>query len=269
METGERMEALARAKASAVQLKGTGGITELGTEQSVDLDQAQAIVVGWPQAPKAMALKLLEAYGPPNEATPTKLFWYRNGPWRRIVITADEVAHDFPTPHTDYLTQYVDYRVPPEAFSELARFDGSVLVDRTAGEMGARCDMEAMNVLTLNLAHEVVTGRRSVEEARAFYAETAAAYAMSREAPYAEKLLFEPPRVTDAVDPDAKMIAPSLARQAAEKVKDVAGAGGTGPTRRADVKARPAPLPAHASRGWRREPAARGRSPRPSAGSAG
>ena len=175
METGERMEALARAKASALQLKSTGGITELGTDQSVDLDRAQVIIVEWPQAPKAMAVKLLEAYGPPNEATPTKLFWYRRRQWRRIVITADEVVHNFPTPHTDYLTQYVDDRVPAEMFSDLARFDGSVLVDRTSGEMGARCDMEAMNVLTLNLAHEIITGRRSVEEARAFYAETAAA----------------------------------------------------------------------------------------------
>jgi hypothetical protein len=94
---------------------------------------------------------------------------------------------------------------------ELARFDGSVLVDRTAGEMGARCDMEAMNILTLNLAHDIITGRRSVEEARAFYAETAAACAMGREAPYAEALLFEPPAVSDAVDPDEKMIGPSMA----------------------------------------------------------
>jgi hypothetical protein len=225
METGERMEALARTKASAVQFKSTGGITELGKEHSVDLDRAETIIQEWPQAPKAMAVKLLEGYGPPNEATPTKLFWYRRRPWRRIVITADEVVHNFPTPHTDYLTQYVDYRVPPEMFSDLARFDGSVLVDRTAGEMGARCDMEAMNVLTLNLAHEIITGRRSVDEARAFYAETAAAYAMGREAPYAEKLLFEPPRATDAVDPDEKMIGPSMAQQAAEKLKDVAGTG--------------------------------------------
>ena len=140
-------------------------------------------------------------------------------------MTADEVVHNFPTPHTDYLTQYVDYRVPPGVSSELARFDGSVLVDRTAGEMGARCDMEAMNILTLNLAHDIITGRCSVEEARAFYAETAAAYAMGREAPYAEKLLFEPPPVGDAVDPDEKMIGPSMARQVAEKLKDVAGAG--------------------------------------------
>ena len=67
MQTGERMEALARAKASALQLKSKGGITELGTEHSVHLDDAEAIVREWPQAPKAMAPTLLDAYGPPNE----------------------------------------------------------------------------------------------------------------------------------------------------------------------------------------------------------
>ncbi len=55
-------------------------------------------------------------------------------------LTADEVNHNFPTPHTDYLTQYVDHPVPPEKASELIAFDGSVLLDRTTAEIGARCD---------------------------------------------------------------------------------------------------------------------------------
>lgn len=41
------------------------------------------------------------------------------------------------------------------AMSELVRFDGSVIIDRTAGEVAARCDMEAMNILTLNLVHDI------------------------------------------------------------------------------------------------------------------
>jgi hypothetical protein len=68
------------------------------------------------------------------------------------VLTADEIVHNFPTAHTDYLTQYVGYRVPREKVSDLVAFDGSLLVDRTAGEIGARCDHEAYNTLTLNLA---------------------------------------------------------------------------------------------------------------------
>src|ERR1700730_5479015 len=47
----------------------------------------------------------------------------------------------------------------------LAVFDGSVLVDRTKGEMSARCEGEAANFLALNLADDIVHGRKDVESA--------------------------------------------------------------------------------------------------------
>ena len=145
-------------------------------------------------------------------------------PWSRMELTADEVLHNFPTPHTDYITQYVDFRVPPEKVSELVAFDGSVLVDRTAGQIGARCDHEAYNTLTLNLAVEIIEGRRTVEDARRFYGETAAAFVMGRPAPYAEKLQFAPPS-GETADPDEAIIAQAMVDQAIEKAKDVLGVG--------------------------------------------
>ncbi|WP_219420200.1 hypothetical protein [Pseudonocardia nigra] len=152
------------------------------------------------------------------------MFWYRVGPWARMEITADEVLHNFPTPHTDYLTQWIDYPVPAEAGSALAAFDGSTLVDRTAGQLGARCDHEAYNTLTLNLAAEIIEGRRTVEDARRFYGETAAAFVLGRDAPYAERLQVVPPRAETA-DPDESIIAGPMADQIAEKLKDLVGRG--------------------------------------------
>lgn len=76
---------------------------------------------------------MLDIYGAPNEATQTKLFWYRNGPWKRTVLSSDSVVHNWPTLHTDCLTQYLDYRVPPELIGKIAQFDGSIIVDRTRG----------------------------------------------------------------------------------------------------------------------------------------
>lgn len=230
METTERMGALATTKASAEGLKARGlDHTELGSEQRAGIEDARAVVAGWPEAPKKAAEKLLDHYGAPNELTATKLFWYRNGPWRRTVLTADEIVHNFPTPHTDYLTQYVDYRVSAEHASALVEFDGSVLVDRTAGELGARCDHEAFNILTLNLAHEIITGKRTVEDARDLYAETASAYVMGRDAPYAERLLFSPADGSTG-DPDDAMAAGAMAHQTVEKAKDVLGGSGDVPT---------------------------------------
>ncbi len=221
METGERVGALAAATADAARHMAAGEHeTEQGAEQLVELSQAQTLVSRWPKAAKMVAEQMLEQYGPPNEATPTKLFWYRTGPWKRIELTSDAVVHNFPSPHSDFLTQYIDYRVPLGRFDAIAAFDGSCLVDRTAGEAAARCDSEAANILTLNLMHAIVTGKTTVDEARKTYAETLSAYTLGRAAPYAERFQFRLPE-GGTEDADEPNIAGSMARQTVEKVKDV------------------------------------------------
>ena len=55
------------------------------------------------------------------------------------MLSRDEVPHAFPAPHTDFLEQFIDYRVPVEMFSKLAEYDGSVIAERTKGELSARC----------------------------------------------------------------------------------------------------------------------------------
>lgn len=89
-----------------------------------------------------------------------------DNPWARMELTADHILHNLPTPHTDYLTQYVDYPVREDEVSELVAFDASVIVDRTEGQIGARCDHEAYNTLTLNLAVEIIDGRAAVWRTR-------------------------------------------------------------------------------------------------------
>ena len=163
---------------------------------------------------------MLAKYGPPNEATPTKLFWYRNGPWKRTILSTDVVAHNWPAPHSDFLTQVIDYRVPPERFDDIAQFDGSILLDRTRGEVAARCDSEAANVLGMNMVHEIVTGKRSVADARETATQNTVAYNLGRAAPYAEQLLFEVPQ-GGTEDLDESMISGAVVQQTAGKSKDV------------------------------------------------
>ena len=231
LSTGERMATLAGATADAMKHKVQGEHeTEAGARSIVDRAQLEALVERWPAAPKRAVRQMVEQYGPPNEATPTKLFWYHNGPWKRTELTRDVVAHNFPSPHSDYLTQYIDYAVPVERFTEIGRFDGSCLVDRTTGEAGARCDSEAANILTLNLMHAIVTGTTSVEEARKTYAETMAGFTLGRPAPLAERFQFEVPH-SGTEDPDESMIGGALVRQTLGKVKDVLTGGPDEPTR--------------------------------------
>ncbi len=82
--------------------------------------------------------------------------------------------------------------------------------------------MEEMNYLALNLMHEIVSGKRTVEEARKFYAETAAGFTLSRPSPYTRGLLFSLPERRTA-DLHETMIAGAMLRQTAEKATDMLG----------------------------------------------
>ena len=103
----------------------------------------------------------------------------------------DPIQHDFPMPHQDVLEQFIHYRVPPDKFDELANYDGSVICERTAGWMSARCDKEAANFLALNLAHDIVTGEKDVQAARKAYAEKIQGLMQGKQDPYTSGLQME------------------------------------------------------------------------------
>jgi hypothetical protein len=153
-------------------------------------DDVTELVRGWPATPRDVANQMIARYGNPHEATTTMLVWHNNGPWKRTVLYRDEVPHDFPKSHTDVLEQFIDYRVPVDKFDEIAAYDGSVITERTKGEVSARCDKEEMNYLALNLANDVATGKRTVEDARRFYAQTAMAFMNGERPPYTQGLQF-------------------------------------------------------------------------------
>lgn len=174
--------------------------TQKLTSQSVD-----EILGNWPETPRETAERTVKKYGAPDEATDSMLIWHNNGRWKKTIAYREEVPHKFPKPHTDLLEQFIDYRVPPEKFDELARFDGSVIVERTKGEMSARCDREEANLLALNLAHDIVTDKRSVEEARKMYAENIRAFMQKQPGPYMQDFQFTLPTGNTA-DPDETVI---------------------------------------------------------------
>jgi hypothetical protein len=159
----------------------------------------------WPETTRQAAQKTIQKYGTPDEATDSLLIWHDNGPWKKTIIYRDEVPHDFPKPHTDLLEQAINYQVPEEKFDDLARFDGSVIVERTKGEISARCDQEGANFLALNLAHDIITDKRTVEDARKAYAEKIKGHMKGQSDPYMEKLLFQVPK-GDTGDPDVSVI---------------------------------------------------------------
>jgi hypothetical protein len=174
-------------------MKIAGDSDEKVTTSVVDIILVEQMIKQWGNVSQKSAHKMIEKYGPPNEAAPSGMICYNNGCWKRTIVTRDEIPHNSPAPHVDVSEQVINYKVPIEKVSDLAAFDGSVIVERTKGEVAARCDLEAVNFLSLNLMHDIVGGSLAVEQAREKYAESISAYLMNRPAPYSERLLFEPP----------------------------------------------------------------------------
>ncbi|MBT2663180.1 hypothetical protein [Bacillus sp. ISL-45] len=220
MEQEEKLKTAVTAMGSDLKVQTFGG-AEKTTDTVVGINMVESIINDWNAMSKNQANHTIQQYGPPNEATQSRLIWYNNGPWKRTIVYRDEIPHDFPQPHTDVIENYINYTVPPEMFSELAKFDGSVIVERTRGEVSSRCDMEAANILALNLMNDIVTGKLSAEEARDKYCEETSAFMMNRPAPYAEKLQFNVSNI-EKYDTDVVMIVDEMAEQAVEKMNDIA-----------------------------------------------
>jgi hypothetical protein len=172
----------------------------------LSLQNLQKHVAGWPEASKQAMRLMVDKYGQPDETTATQLVWHDAKPWKRVIVHAHEVQHNFPRPHFDVLEQVVSYRPAVNKFDDLAAFDGSLSLDRTAGELTSRCDREEINTLAINVANEIATGQRTVEDGRRFAAQTAAAFMAGESNDYTQKLLFTPPAPERAGDRDRPLI---------------------------------------------------------------
>ncbi len=134
---------------------------------------------------------MIEKDGKPNESTSHMLIWYNNGPWKRTTIYNTESKHIFPVDHVDVMEQVIDHKVPVSKFADLAAYDGSVTVRRTDGELSAKCDKEGANFLAINLAHDVLTGKKTVAAARSFYANAIKEFALQNKmSPYMKSFQF-------------------------------------------------------------------------------
>lgn len=176
---------------------------------------AAQIISEWPEESREAAQLVLDTYGEPQESTASYLLWFQPGPWRRIVASARFDTHHFPTPHHDSVQSVISYRVPPEKATELAHFDGSVVIDRTQGEVSARCHDEQANSLALNLMHDIVTGERTADEARAYYAKEFLDVRRGKPTPYMDELRV--PTQQHTADPDERVLSDADLEQAAEE----------------------------------------------------
>jgi hypothetical protein len=162
-------------------------------------DMVDKLVSQWPSESSKAAKAIIAKYGQPNEVTESMLIWKNNSPWKRTIVMRDGVEHMFPQKHMDVIQQFVDYKVPVDKLSDLARFDGSLMFDRTRGELSARGDTEESNFLAINLAKDIIDGTKTVDAARSQFGKSGAITA-SVNKDYVKGLKFS--TSSAAADPD-------------------------------------------------------------------
>jgi hypothetical protein len=154
-------------------------------------DWAARTLKDWPVELQVLAAHLVTRYGEPQEVTPRSVSWYDNGAWKRTVLYKDGDMHRFPLPHRDVLWQTINYKVPLNKVVALMSYDGSILVDRTRGELTVHCDSEEANTLIFNIANDIVTGADTVEQAMAFHAQVVEGMRIHEPVEYPQKLRFK------------------------------------------------------------------------------
>ena len=188
--------------------------TAMPSDRAVD-----KVLASWPARPMLAAEELMLEYGPPQEVTPEQLIWRNQGPFKRITVSREEIPHDFPQPHMDYVMHTIDYIVPAAKLAALAAFDGSIIVDRTAGELSSRGDSEAHNILVLNLANDLAMGKKDSKQARLALAKYILADLEGENPVYLGALQFVPTTKIGAPDADVVIIA-GAPRRATDMAKD-------------------------------------------------
>ncbi len=96
MEPNERSKTAATGAMSAAKSQTVGGAEENPSPAVVDAQTVEALIADWPEMAKSAADEIIEKYGQPNEAIPSRLIWYGNGPWKRTVVYRHEIPHNFP-----------------------------------------------------------------------------------------------------------------------------------------------------------------------------
>jgi predicted outer membrane protein len=195
----------------------------------VNHSEVDRILRTWPAGPQLAAREMMEKYGIPHDVTDRRLIWRDVGAFKRIQVTREELPHDFPLPHKDYLEHMISYKVPLDKVDEVLAFDASLGIYRVGGELTARCDHESNNVLTLNLAHDIITGKRSVAEARRAFGDIVMERTLGKKPSYAMALQFRPHSPAAAAEPESPTI-PGVAHRPAP--------GAPAPRRDAEIMAR-------------------------------
>ena len=167
--------------------------SQSGTQSSSMIGRdPQTVISAWPSASKNAASMLIEKYGQPDAAMDRMLVWNDRAPYQKVAVLRDSQQVDFPSSHQVYIEHSVSYKVPADKVASLIQFDQALVIDLVRGTLSSYGDSEKTNVLALNLADEIATGKRTVASAKNFMRSAMDKETSGKSSGYADKLLFTP-----------------------------------------------------------------------------
>lgn len=163
---------------------------EDATDIAVSGSTPESIIIAWPTYSYRLARMMIAKYGQPSQALDARLVWLDNGPWKRTVVYRSDPDAGVFRAGKGRLEQTVAYRVPPDKVGVLAKYDKDLDVDAEHGRLTARSDSETANFLALNLADEVVKGRRAPGEAAEYRGKMEKLAPSGKSSSYLDGLMF-------------------------------------------------------------------------------
>lgn len=160
------------------------------TEGTASAQTPETVIQKWPERSRTLSRAMIEKYGQPSRFTANELVWNNNGPWQKTVVYRESWMHLPGMRDKDYLEQSVGYQIPDEKVEDVKRFDKRIAFNKDKGELSSRAESESMNYLALNLAEEIATNKRTVEDARDFYRKTEGFSKSGKSSPYLNGLMF-------------------------------------------------------------------------------
>lgn len=159
-------------------------------EISLSGETPESVILLWPTFSYRLARLMIAKYGQPSEATDHSLVWEGNGQWKRTVVYRVPPLERNLSRGGGRLEQTVAYRVPAYRLDDLGRFDKKIEADAKERRLTARSDDESENFLALNLADEVLQGRRTPQSAADFRRSATRLRDSGKSSPYFDRLLF-------------------------------------------------------------------------------
>jgi hypothetical protein len=122
--------------------------------------------------PKKRLRTLIKDYGPPSTIDPTPkgfAVWNRDllqgTPFERIEIRDEQIPHDKPRPHVDFLYSYYHVEIPSHLAKTLHLISNSITYDPLKKLMSSRCHCMKGNIVTHWIVKQYANYQLSIDEA--------------------------------------------------------------------------------------------------------